>query len=603
MRISFAILAQNVSPAVIESRATVTDTPEHATVPEPNERPWLKYYADWTPASLDYGETTLLDIYDNNLEVNGNQPATYFFGKSLTFAEFDTQVRACAAGLTALGVQPGDCVAIMLPNCPQHLVAFYAVLKLGATVVEHNPLYTAHELEPPFADHGATVAICWDKAAGVLEALRGSTSLETIVSVNMINAMPLAKRVALRVPVPSLRKVRKQLSAPSRNSIPWETLLDPVIGGDGAELTSCPDVTAESTALILYTSGTTGRPKGAQLSHGNLFANLLQGKAWVEGLGDRDERMLAALPMFHAYGMTMVATLAFYIGAQIILLPSPDLKLIMEAIKKKKPTWLPGVPTLYERIVEASQETGIAINCFRNAFSGASTLPVPVVRAWEDHTSGRLVEGYGLTECSPILIGNPMTDNRRPGYVGIPFPDTEIRIANPENLDETQPYGVEGEVLGRGPQVFKGYLNNPEATEAAFHKGWFRTGDIGFMDEDGFVKLVSRLKEMIITGGFNVYPAEVEEVLLDHPDITDCAVVGMPRGDGSENVTAAITLTEGATLDPEALKQFCRQHLTRYKVPRVFYHFEELPRDQLGKIRRRDVQQLLIERYGDNNEL
>ncbi|WKD62080.1 Long-chain-fatty-acid--CoA ligase [Corynebacterium ciconiae DSM 44920] len=575
---------------------------DHTTTPEPGSKPWLKYYAEWTPHTLDYGETTLLDLYDNNLQINGGRPATYFFGKSLTFSEFDTQVRACAAGLRALGVRKGDCVAIMLPNCPQHLIAFYAVLKLGATVVEHNPLYTSHELEPPFADHGAHVAICWDKAASVLESLRGSTSLETIVSVNMINAMPLVKRMALRVPLPSIRKTRKQLSAPARNSIPWETLLDPVIGGDGAELESCPDVTPETVALILYTSGTTGRPKGAQLTHGNLFANLLMGKSWVEGLGEHEERMLAALPMFHAYGMTMVATLAFFVGAQVLLLPSPDLKLIMDVVKKKKPTWLPGVPTLYERIVEASQETGIDISCFRNAFSGASTLPVSVVQAWEEYTNGRLVEGYGLTECSPILIGNPMTSDRRPGYVGVPFPDTEIRIANPENLDETQPYGVEGEVLARGPQIFAGYLNNKEATEAAFHNGWFRTGDVGFMDEDGFVKLVSRLKEMIITGGFNVYPAEVEDVLQGHSDVTDCAVVGMPRGDGSENVTAAITLAEGATLDPDSLKAFCRKNLTRYKVPRVFYHFEELPRDQLGKIRRRDVQQLLVERYGSENE-
>ncbi|WP_151529298.1 MULTISPECIES: long-chain-fatty-acid--CoA ligase [Corynebacterium] len=580
----------------------MTDNPENTTTPEPGSKPWLQYYAEWTPHALDYGETTLLDVYDNNLQINGGRPATYFFGKSLTFSEFDTQVRACAAGLRALGVRQGDCVGIMLPNCPQHLIAFYAVLKLGATVVEHNPLYTSHELEPPFADHGARVAICWDKSAHVLESLRASTSLETIVSVNMINAMPMVKRVALRVPLPSLIKTRKKLSEPARNSIPWETLLDPVIGGDGTDITSCPDVTRDTVALILYTSGTTGRPKGAQLTHGNLFSNLLMGKHWVEGLGDREERMLAALPMFHAYGMTMVATLAFFVGAQVLLLPSPDLKLIMEVVKKKKPTWLPGVPTLYERIVEASQETGIDISCFRNAFSGASTLPVSVVQGWEEHTNGRLVEGYGLTECSPILIGNPMTSDRRPGYVGIPFPDTEIRIANPDNLDETQPYGVEGEVLARGPQIFPGYLKNQEATDASFHNGWLRTGDVGLMEEDGFVKLVSRLKEMIITGGFNVYPAEVEDVLQKHPDITDCTVVGMPRGDGSETVTAAITLSAGATLDPESLKSFCRENLTRYKVPRVFYHFEELPRDQLGKIRRRDVQQLLVERYGSENE-
>ncbi|WJZ01547.1 long-chain-fatty-acid--CoA ligase [Corynebacterium freiburgense] len=559
---------------------------------------WLEHYAEWTPHSLDYGETTLLDIYDNNLAVNADKNATYFFGRTQTYAEMDRQVRSAAAGLKAFGVRPGDRVAIMLPNCPQHLIAFYAVLKLGATVVEHNPLYTAHELEHPFADHGARVAICWDKAAPVLERLRDTTDLETIVSVNMIMAMPRTKQLALKLPIPSIRKTRAKLTAPAPNTVPWETLLSGAIGGDGHDITSHEDVTRDSIALILYTSGTTGTPKGAQLSHGNLFANLLQGKAWVPGLGEQNERMLGALPMFHAYGLTMVATLGIYVGAEIMLLPAPDLKLIMEIMKKRTPTWVPGVPTLYEKIVDAALEQGIDVTGVRNAFSGASTLPVRTVERWESITGGLLVEGYGLTETSPIIVGNPMTQSRRPGYVGVPFPDTEVRIANPENLDETQDDGVEGEVLVRGPQVFKGYLNQPEATEASFHDGWYRTGDVGVMEEDGFIRLVARIKEVIITGGFNVYPAEVEDVLTGHPDIEDCAVVGLPREDGSENVVAAITLVEGAAMDPDALKQYCRGLLTRYKVPRTFYHFEEMPRDQLGKIRRREVQAQLIQRYG-----
>ena len=215
---------------------------------------------------------------------------------------------------------------------------------------------------------------------------------------------------------------------------------------------------------------------------------------------------------------------------------------------------------------------------------------------WEQFTGGRLVEGYGLTETSPIIVGNPMNDDRRPGYVGVPFPDTDVRIANPDNLDETQPYGVEGEVLVRGPQVFQGYLNQPDATEKSFHGEWYRTGDVGVMEEDGFIRLVARIKEVVITGGFNVYPLEVEEVLLDHPDIEDCAVVGLPREDGSENVVAAITLVEGGALDPDGLKEYCRELLTRYKVPRTFYHFEELPRDQMGKIRRREVREQLVAR-------
>ncbi|OFN41341.1 long-chain fatty acid--CoA ligase [Corynebacterium sp. HMSC072G08] len=555
---------------------------------------WLQYYPEWTPHTLDYGDTTLLDIYDNNLAINADKPATYFFGKTQTYTELDRQVRRAAAGLRAFGVREGDRVAIVAPNAPQTVAAFYAVLKLGATVVLHNPLYTAHELESLFQDHGARVAISWDKTASTLEKLRATTPLETVVSINMIDAMPTVQRLALRTPF--LKSTREQLTGDAPNTVPWDTLIGNAIGGDGSDVKSPESITKDSIALILYTSGTTGKPKGAQLSHGNLFANILQGKAWVPGLGDQPERMLAALPFFHAYGLTMNLTLAQLIGGELVLLPKPQIPLIMGLMKKHTPTWIPGVPTLYERIVEAAEKDSVEIKGVRAAFSGASTLPVQTVEKWEEYTAGRLVEGYGLTECSPIIVGNPMSDDRRPGYVGIPFPDTDIRIANPDNLDETMPDGQEGEVLARGPQVFKGYFNNAEATDAAFHDGWFRTGDLGIMEEDGFVRLVSRIKEIIITGGFNVYPGEVEEVLRTHPAIDDAAVVGRPRSDGSEDVVACIDLADGAALDPEGLKEFCRERLTRYKVPRTFYHFESLAKDQMGKIRRREVQEDLIKR-------
>ncbi|MEJ5997691.1 long-chain-fatty-acid--CoA ligase [Corynebacterium sp. H130] len=558
---------------------------------------WLKYFPDWVAHHLDYADTTILDCYDNNLAKNPDKTATNFFGRTQTYAELDRQVRRAAAGLKAFGVRPGDRVAILLPNCPQHLIAFYAVMKLGATVVEHNPLYTAHELEHPFQDHGARIAICWDKSAGMLEKLRRTTPLETIISVDMTQAMPALQRTALKLPIPQLRKMRSKITADAPNTVPWEALVGSAIGGDGSEIESPKDVTKDTTALILYTSGTTGAPKGAQLTHGNLMANVIQGKAWVPNLGEQKEVFLAALPFFHAYGMTFLVLEGVYVGAEIIFLPSPDMNLIMKAMKKYRPTWIPGVPTLYEKIIEAAVENDVDISCVRASFSGASSLPVSTVEKWEKLTGGRLVEGYGLTECSPIVTGNPMNGNRRPGYIGVPFPDTLVRIANPDNLDETQPDGVEGEVLVKGPQVFKGYLNQPEATEKSFHDGWYRTGDIGVMEEDGFVRLVARIKEVIITGGFNVYPGEVEAVLLEHPDIEKCAVVGMPRSDGSETVCAAITLAEGAAMDPDALKEYCREQLTRYKVPRVFYHFEELPADQLGKIRRREVQEQLLARH------
>ena len=557
-------------------------------------RAWLDHYSEWTPHTLDYGNKTIVDYYRDNLRVNANKPATYFFGCTQTYAELDAQVRAAAAGLKAFGIRPGDKVAIVLPNCPQHVAAFYAVQLLGATVVEHNPLYTAHELEGLFRDHGARVAISWDKTASTLEKLRSTTPLETIVSVNMVDAMPPLKRLALRLPIPPLAAKREQLTEHAPNTVAWSTLIGSAIGGDGSAL-EMPRISQADVALILYTSGTTGKPKGGMLSHGNLIANCVQGQAWVPEMGKHKERFLAALPMFHAYGMTTLCIFSVYMGAELILLPSPQMPLILDIVKKRTPTWLPGVPTLYQKIMDAAEDKDVDLSGIRNAFSGAATLPVEIVERWESMTGGRLVEGFGMTECSPVLIGNPMNGKNRPGYVGLPFPDAEVRIANPKNLDETQPDGQPGELLARGPQIFQGYFGNQEATEESFHNGWFRTGDMAVMEEDGWVRLVSRIKEIIITGGFNVYPAEVEEAIAEHPDVVDVAAVGRPRQDGSEDVVGCVTLRDGAVLDPEGLKEFCRERLTRYKVPRTFYHFEDLARDNLGKIRRHQVRKDLLE--------
>ena len=556
-------------------------------------RAWLEHYSDWTPHTLDYGDKTIVDYYRNNLRVNANKSATYFFGKTQTYAELDTQVRAAAAGLKAFGIRPGDKVAIVLPNCPQHVAAFYAVQLLGATVVEHNPLYTAPELEGLLNDHGARVAISWDKTASTLEKLRSTTPLETIVSVNMVDAMPPLKRLALHLPLPPLAAKREQLTSPAPNTVEWSTLIGAAIGGDGSDL-DVPEISQDDIALILYTSGTTGKPKGALLSHGNLIANAIQGKAWVPQMGKQQERFLAALPIFHAYGMTTLCIFSIYLGAELILVPSPQMPLIMDIVKKRTPTWLPGVPTLYQKIMDAAEEKDVDLSGIRNAFSGAATLPVEIVERWEALTGGRLVEGFGMTETSPVLTANPMNGKHRPGYVGVPFPDTEVRIANPENLDETQPDGQPGEMLARGPQIFQGYFGNAAATEKTFHNGWFRTGDMALMEPDGYIKLVSRIKEIIITGGFNVYPGEVEEALTSHPDIAQAAVVGVPRSDGSEDVAACVVLAPGAQLHEPALRDHCRGLLARYKVPQRFFAMETLAADQLGKLRRRDVQRDLL---------
>lgn len=558
-------------------------------------RPWLNEYATWTPKTLDIPNNTLVDLYENTVEKYPHRPAVWFFEKEMNYAELDRHVRAASAGLKAFGVKRGDTVAIALPNCPQHIIAIWAILRLGATVVEHNPLYTAHELTPMFQDHKARLAIVWDKQAEKLDEMRKNTPLETIIAVNMTEYMPARQRLLLKLPIPPITSKREELTQEAPNAIPWRTLLSSAMGGYGQELESCDEITTDDNALILYTSGTTGPSKGAQLTHGNMYANTLQCHSLLPDLGQSEEKMLGALPLFHVYGFTLISLLGCLVGGETLLLPAPKIPLVMDVMKKSRPTFAPGVPTIYAKIIEASKEQDVDIRGVRNGLSGAAALPAEVVEEWEELTGGQLAEGYGLTETSPVVTVNPLDGRRRPGYVGIPVPNTEVRIADPNDLDRELPYGEAGELLVKGPQVFKGYLNKPEETEQAFHDGWFCTGDQAVMEEDGFVKIVSRIKEIIITGGFNVYPGEVEDELAQHPDIEQVAVVGRPKKDGSEDVVACIVLRDGAVIDPDQLRAFAKQRLTPYKVPRTFYHFEELAQDQLGKVRRREVQKLLLD--------
>lgn len=556
------------------------------------QRAWNGQYAPWTNPAPNVGSDTIVSLFNQSVATQPNRPATWFMGKTLTYAQLNVQVSRCAAALSKLGVEEGDRVAVALPNCPQHVIAITAILRLGATVVEHNPLYTAAELEPQILDHGARVAIVFDRSAETFLRLADRTSLETVVAVNLIEAMPWHVRVALAMPLPQTRKQREKLTGtPVPEVVTWEKFL---ASADHARQTAFPLVTQEHTAFILYTSGTSGAPKGAPLTHHNIIAVIRAGLEWMGDWGAVEERVLAILPLFHIYGVTLNYVLPLTTAAQMVLVPAPEPKIYQKAILKTRPTLLPGVPTLYAKIADWAIETGADLTSIHTSFSGASTLPAPLLERWEQVTGGRLIEGYGLTETAPLLTGNPLDGRRRPGYVGLPFPNTEIRIANPNNPDETMPDGEPGELLARGPQVFAGYLNNQEANQRAFHNGWFRTGDMAVMEPDGWIRLVSRIKEMIITGGFNVYPDEVEGVLREHPDIEDIAVVGRPRPDGSEDVVACITLVHGAELNPAGLKEYARERLTRYKVPRDFYHFDQLNRDQTGKIRRREVRDILL---------
>jgi long-chain acyl-CoA synthetase len=557
-------------------------------------RPWLNAYADGVPPVIEPVTETLVDLLAASVQRYGDHVACEFFGAETTYAELGEQVSRAANALRRLGVEAGDRVALILPNCPQHVVAFYAALRLGAIVVEHNPLYTARELRHQFEVHEAVVAIVWDKVADVVAGFPRDVAPAAIVSVSLPDALPWTKRLALRLPIPAARRSREAMTAtPSaRGLISWAQLVK------GRRLPrKWPAPALDDIALLQLTSGTTGTPKAAILSHRNLRSNAAQGRAWVPGLREGDEVFYAVLPMFHAYGLTLCLTFAVSIGARIVLFPKFDVDMVLTAARTSPPTFLPGVPPIYDALARAATtRKGVDLTSIRFAISGAMSLPVATVARWEEVTGGLLVEGYGMTETSPVALGNPIGPSRRPGTVGVPFPSTEIRVVDPDEPTRDVPVGEPGELLIRGPQVFQGYWRRPDETAAVLlADGWLRTGDIVTVSEDGFVTVIDRVKEIIITGGFNVSPTEVELVLMQHPDVEAAAVVGLPRSSGGEDVVAAVVMREGARFDGGALREFARAHVTAYKVPKRIVELDELPRSQIGKVLRKTVRDRLLE--------
>ena len=552
------------------------------------DAPWVKHYQPGVPAQIELPTESLVALYERSVAEAGDSVATEFFGRTTTYAELGDQIERAAEALRRLGVGAGDRVALVLPTAPQGVVAFYAVLRLGAVVVQHNPLYTDRELAHIFTDHGARVAICWDVAVPKLQQMPATAPLRTIVSVNLLNAFPLVKRLALALPLPQLRATRAKLTAPVSGTIAWETLLQaPPIASDHPR----PDV--HDLAAIQYTSGTTGLPKGAMLSHFNLFANARQGEAWMYGAEYRKENFYAILPFFHAFGMTLFLTYGILKQGRLVIFPSFDVDLVLDAAKKSPPTVYCAVPPIYQRTAERAEQRGISLRSARFCISGAMTLPADVVKLWEGVSGGLLVEGYGMTEASPVCLGNPFAPSRRNGTIGIPFPSTDMKVVSVDDPAVEVAPGERGELLIAGPQVFSGYWNNPDETaKTLLPGGWLRTGDVVTVDADGFTTIVDRLKELIITGGFNVAPSEVEEELRQHPDIVEVCVVGIPAGSTGETVAAAVVLRPGAQLDERALRSWGKERLAAYKVPHRFVSVDELPKSMLGKVIRKDVAKL-----------
>ncbi|KFF60348.1 long-chain fatty acid--CoA ligase [Cryobacterium sp. MLB-32] len=554
------------------------------------QQPWVTNYQPGVPAEIELPTESLVEMFERSVAEAGDNPALEFFGRRTSYAELGEQVARAAEGLRQLGVRAGDRVALILPNCPQHVVAFYAALRLGAVVVEHNPLYTTRELRHQFEDHQARVIIAWDKTAEAIREFPADIEIDHVVSVNLLEAFPTLKRLALNLPVKSLRASRAALTGKAPGTIPWKQVLahEPID-------TEHPRPSVNDLAAIQYTSGTTGRPKGAMLTHFNLYSNALQGEAWMHGDEYRKEIFYAILPMFHAFGMTLYLTYGIRKQGLLVLFPKFEPGLILDAMKKSPATVYCAVPPIYERTAIAAKEKGVSLRSCKYCISGAMNLPDHVVELWESVSGGRLVEGYGMTESSPVALGNPFHDTRRTGTIGVPFPSTLMKVVDLDDPTVEVAQGEPGELLLKGPQVFQGYWNNPDETaKTLLPGGWLRTGDVVTVDSDGFTTIVDRAKELIITGGFNVSPTEVETALRLHPSVVDAAVFGKPLERGGEMVVAAIELAPGAKLNEKELRDHCRDHLAAYKIPRRIVQIENTPRSLLGKILRKQVREQVL---------
>ncbi len=551
-----------------------------SAVLSPTGFPWTKFYEQGVPAHIEYPDTSLGGVLANTASRFPDRPAMLFYGTKITYAELDNLTNKFAHALIGLGVKKGDRVALMLPNIPQMVIAYYGALKTGAIVVATNPLYHEHELEVQLKDCGAETLVAVDMFYPVISRVLSKTKVKQLVLCGVKDYLPFP----LNLLYPIKARIEKQWVTVKRTP-PIFDFLELI----KHERTTQPDVnvTAHDTALLQYTGGTTGTPKGAMLTHRNMIVNAMQSRAWFTGLREGEDIILAVVPFFHVYGMTIAMNLGVLIGAELLMLPKFHTKEVVACIHKYRPTIFPGIQAMYLAIANFPDIKKYDLTSLQAALSGAGPLMHEVQERFEHLTKARIVEGYGLSEASPVTHANPIFGRRKTGSVGLPWPDTEARIVDAETGKKTLAPGETGELIVKGPQVMKGYWNKPGETSHALRDGWLHTGDLGKMDEEGYFFIVDRIKDMIKTVGENVYPREVEEVLYMHPKVKEAVVIGLPQEFLGEKIKAYVVLKEGQTATAEELISFCKEQLSKFKVPKEVEFRDQLPKTLVGKVLRR----------------
>jgi long-chain acyl-CoA synthetase len=530
-----------------------------------NEKTAAALYPEHVSFQFDIPNITLCDILQERAKQYRDNPALTFYDKVITYGELAYAVEKFASSLQQQGVKKGDRVAIMLPNCPQYVIAYYAILRIGGIVTQVNPMLVERELLHLLTDSGAETIIIYDAVYPRLQAVRNDTPIKRAIVVSL-----------------------QQAGASFSPDVTFEQFL--AQGSGNVQPVSIEP--EHDVAVLQYTGGTTGRSKGAMLTHRNILANVMQCAEFFKGTYEvGKERYLTVIPLFHVFAMTSGMNMAIYVGANNILLPRFDLQEMLQTIKEKQPTVFPGVPTMYIAITNTPGVEQYGINSIRTCNSGSAPMPVELMREFEQKTGAAVLEGYGLSEASPVTHCNPPFAKRKPGTVGIGMPMTEYKIVDVATGTEELKPGEVGELIIRGPQVMKGYWNMPEETAVALRDGWLYTGDLASVDEEGYVTIVDRKKDMIIAGGFNIYPREIEEVLYEHPAVKEAVAIGVPDKYRGETVKAIIVLKDGKEATKEEIIAHCRKNLAAYKVPRIVEFRNELPKTNVGKILRRALRE------------
>lgn len=566
--------------------------------PPADARPWLAHYAPGVPREISVPDRSLPELLEMATKQFGPRDAIVYYGTRISFVQYMALVERFAQALVKLGVRRGDRVAISLPNVPQFPIAFYGALKAGAIVVPTNPLYTAPELRHQLVDSGARVVVTLDQLYPTLATVRAETPVEHVILAGVADYFSPALAMAYRVKqareahgTPQFdRRVLREDATVHR----FKDVLGFAHSRQGFEVFALPaPAYPDDLAVLQYTGGTTGVAKGAMLTHRNLAANAMQAWAWSEQPPGSHPTTLCVAPFFHVYGLTVGMNLSLLHGCAMVLLPRFTARDTISAIEKYKPDLFPGVPTMYLAIANAVAKKRANLSSIKVCISGAAPLPGEVQAQFERISGAKLVEGYGMTESSPVTHCNPVFGDRRTGTIGLPMSNTMAAVVDPDSW-EFLPTGQIGEIVIKGPQVMKGYWQRPDETVKVLRDGWLRSGDLGTMDEEGYFKIVDRAKDLIIAGGYNIYPRDIEEVLYQHPKVLEACVVGIPDPYRGETVRAYIVPRPGESLTAAELTEFCKERLAAYKVPKQFEFRESLPKTLIGKVLRRALREEAI---------